>query len=58
VELRVSSGDETYAEVTRNVIIGGVLRSPHLYVEIPVTSNANQRGQQALMTYQSFVIDS
>jgi hypothetical protein len=58
VELKFVSNDDKYAEITRNIIIGGVLKSNFKYVEIPMNSNANSRGSSALMTYQSYIIDS
>ena len=34
------------------------MRQSHIYHEIPMNSNTNQRSSSAIMTYQSYIIDS
>jgi hypothetical protein len=59
VELRVTSGDDNlFSEVKREVMIGGILRAPHMYVEIPMSSTSNSLASSEILTYQSYIIDS
>ena len=58
VNFKFTSQDDSYAEVKRDVTIGGVMRQPHIYYEIPMNSNTNQRSSTALLIYQSYIIDS
>jgi len=51
VELKLQSQNNSYAEIRKDVIVGGVLRSPHIYVEIPMSSNSDQRANSEIMTY-------
>ena len=37
VELKMTATDNSHKMITRNVLIGGVLRAPHIYLEIPMT---------------------
>ena len=51
VELRLQSMDGSYSEIKKDVIIGGILRSPHIYVEMPMSSNNNSRASSEIRTY-------
>jgi len=55
VELKLTTSDNSHKLISRNVIIGGVLRAPHIYIEIPMSSITKP---QPLITYQTYVIDS
>jgi len=56
VEFKITSNDNSYEEITKSILIGGVLRLSHLYLEIPM--NSVSRAPVAQNTYQSYVIDS
>ena len=56
VELKVESADtnNSYSIIKKDVVIGGILRSTQLYVDIPMNSNSNNEDK----TYSSYIIDS
>lgn len=54
VEFKITSNDNKYEEITKSIIIGGVLQLSHLYLEIPM----NSHGLTIQNTYQSYIIDS
>ena len=41
VEMGASVTELSSSEIKRDVIVGGVLRQSHIYVEIPMNSNQN-----------------
>ena len=51
VELKLTSMDEAYSEVKKDLVIGGVLRAPFTYVEIPMSSTSNLKASSEIMTY-------
>jgi len=51
VELRLVSSDGSYAEIKKDVNVGGVIRSPYIYVEIPMSSNSDQRATSEILSY-------
>ena len=55
VELKLTAPDDSHKKITRNIIIGGVLRAPHIYIEVPMSSNTKT---QPMFTYQTYVLDS
>jgi len=55
VQFKLNSVDDKYASESKVIIIGGLLRSTHKFVEIPMNLNTNTK---ALLTYQSYVIDA
>ena len=48
VQLKLNSIDEKYASESVDIIIGGLLRSTHKFIEIPMNLNGNTK---ALLTY-------
>ena len=39
VELKVTSNDDSYGTITKDITVGGILRQPYIHVEIPMNSN-------------------